>query len=809
MVAVSNAMPFRRHSIIPGFGLSFGITLTYLSLLVVIPLTLLFLQAAGSGWEKISAELLSQRTLAAFRVSFGTALLAALVNAVFGFLIAWMLVRYEFPGRRIVDALIDLPFALPTAVAGISLAALYAENGWVGSVLALAGIKVAFTPLGILVALIFVGLPFVVRTVEPVLRESSKDVEEAAALLGAPRWRILSHIVVPPLLPAVMTGFTLAFARAVGEYGSVIFIAGNMPGYSEILPLLIVVKLEQFDYAGATVLASLMLTVSFVLLLAINLLQAWLRRRQGGEITLPAPASQHGGRNALKTQLPLSEPPSVRIALIAVALAYLVLFLILPLVTVFAEALRQGIGAYFAAIQEPEALAAILLTLLTAAVVVPINTIFGIAAAWSITKFDFPGKNLLITIIDLPFSVSPVIGGMLFVLLFGLQGLFGPWLLEHGIKIIFAVPGIIIATLFITLPFVARELIPLMQKQGTASEEAALMLGASGWQTLWRVTLPNIKWGLLYGVLLCNGRAIGEFGAVAVVSGHISGLTNTMPLHVEVLYNDYAFVAAFAIASLLTLMALGDPHPEGLPRMARRGASLARPDALGFGSVKLDLKDLTKSFDRTLVLDHINLEIREHEFLGLLGPSGSGKTTILRILAGLEMPDSGTLSINEQDALTLPVIERQMGFVFQHYALFEHMSVFENVAFGLRVRPRHQRPGEKEITTRVAKLLDLVKLDALEERFPSQLSGGQRQRVALARALATEPKVLLLDEPFGALDAKVRVELRRSLRDIHDTTKLTTVFVTHDQEEALDSRRPRGHYQPGKDRAGRNADRNL
>ena len=259
---------------------------------------------------------------------------------------------------------------------------------------------------------------------------------------------------------------------------------------------------------------------------------------------------------AARRALPLTEPLAVRGLLIAIAMAFLALFLILPLIVVFGEAFRGGLGAYVAAITEPEALAAIRLTVLTALIVVPLNATFGIAAAWAITKFDFGGKSLLITLIDLPFTVSPVIGGLVFVLLFGLQGLFGPWLSEHGIKIVYAVPGIIIATLFVTLPFVARELIPLMQKQGTDQEEAALVLGANGWQTLWRVTLPNIKWGLLYGILLCNGRAIGEFGAVAVVSGHIAGLTNTMPLQVEVLYNDYAFAAAFAVASLLTLMAL-------------------------------------------------------------------------------------------------------------------------------------------------------------------------------------------------------------------------------------------------------------
>jgi sulfate transport system permease protein len=261
-------------------------------------------------------------------------------------------------------------------------------------------------------------------------------------------------------------------------------------------------------------------------------------------------------RAELPIHLPLEEPRAVRVVLIAVALLFLVVFLILPLVAVFVEAFRGGIGAYFAAITEPEALSAIYLTLLIALISVPLTAAFGIAAAWSVTKFEFRGKSLLLTLIDLPFSVSPVIAGMVFVLLFGLQGIFGTWFSAHGIKIIFAVPGIVLATLFIVLPFVAREVIPLMQQQGTTQEEAAVLLGANGWQTLWHVTLPNIKWALLYGVLLCNGRAIGEFGAVSVVSGHIAGLTNTMPLHVEVLYNDYAFAASFAVASLLSLMAV-------------------------------------------------------------------------------------------------------------------------------------------------------------------------------------------------------------------------------------------------------------
>src|SRR5437763_633086 len=244
---------WRQRSVLPGFGLTLGFTLGYLGLIVLIPLAGLFLHAAGMSWGAFWAELTAPRTLAAFRISFGIAGIAALANAFFGLLVAWVLVRYSFPGRRLVDALIDLPFALPTAVAGIALTALYSDTGWIGGLLAPLGIRVAYTPLGILVALIFVGLPFVVRTVEPVLRELDGELEAAAALLGARRWQILVRVVLPPLLPALLTGATLAFARAIGEYGSVIFISSNMPGVSEIVPLLIVLKLEQFDYAGAAV----------------------------------------------------------------------------------------------------------------------------------------------------------------------------------------------------------------------------------------------------------------------------------------------------------------------------------------------------------------------------------------------------------------------------------------------------------------------------------------------------------------------------------------------------------------------------
>lgn len=280
----------------------------------------------------------------------------------------------------------------------------------------------------------------------------------------------------------------------------------------------------------------------------------------------------------------LAEPAWVKRVLIGVALVFLFFFLLLPILTVLAAGLNKGIAFYFESLLEADALAAMRLTLLAAAVSVPLNVIFGLAAAWSITKFDFWGKKILMTFIDLPFTVSPVISGLIFVLLFGLHGAFGPWLRENDIRILFSVPGIVLATVFVTFPFVARELIPLMQAQGTEEESAAVTLGANGWQTFFRVTLPNIKWGLLYGIILCNARAMGEFGAVSVVSGHIRGETNTIPLHVEILYNEYQFTAAFAVASILMLLALVTLAIKTWAEHQVQKSGLALPAARGHGT---------------------------------------------------------------------------------------------------------------------------------------------------------------------------------------------------------------------------------
>ena len=276
-----------------------------------------------------------------------------------------------------------------------------------------------------------------------------------------------------------------------------------------------------------------------------------------------------------------SEPAWAKVVLIGIALAFFAVFLLLPLATVFAEALRKGWGAYVAALLHPDARSAIALTLLVAAIAVPLNLVFGVAASWAIARFEFVGKRLLITLIDLPFSVSPVISGLIYVLLFGAQGWFGPWLQEHDLKIIFALPGIVLATIFVTFPFVARELIPLMEGQGSEEEEAAVVLGASGWQVFRYATLPSVQWGLLYGVILCNARAMGEFGAVSVVSGHIRGMTNTLPLHVEILYNEYNYAAAFAVASLLALLAIVTLGLKTLVERKTRQQQREQPDLSG------------------------------------------------------------------------------------------------------------------------------------------------------------------------------------------------------------------------------------
>lgn len=340
-----------------------------------------------------------------------------------------------------------------------------------------------------------------------------------------------------------------------------------------------------------------------------------------------------------------------------------------------------------------------------------------------------------------------------------------------------------LVTIFVTCPFVVRELVPVMLSQGSQEDEAAILLGASGWQMFRRVTLPNIRWALLYGVVLTNARAIGEFGAVSVVSGSIRGETLSLPLQIELLEQDYNTVGSFTAAALLTLMAIITLFLKSMLQWRLENQENARSRR---NIMSIEIANIKKSFGRTQVLNDISLDIPSGQMVALLGPSGSGKTTLLRIIAGLEHQTSGHIRFHGTDVSRLHARDRKVGFVFQHYALFRHMTVFDNIAFGLTVLPRRERPNAAAIKAKVTKLLEMVQLAHLADRYPAQLSGGQKQRVALARALAVEPQILLLDEPFGALDAQVRKELRRWLRQLHEELKFTSVFVTHDQEEATE-----------------------
>ena len=545
---------WKQHSVLPGFGLTLGYTVAYLGLIVLIPLAALFCRAWAMPWERFWHVVTEPRVLASYRLTFGASLIAAGINAVIGSIIAWSLVRYRFPGRKLMDALIDLPFALPTAVSGIALTAVYAQNGWIGSYLAPWGIQAAFSRLGVVLALTFIGLPFVVRTLQPAIEDLDAFDEEAAASLGANRWQTFRRVITPAhharSADRLCTGFCPCVggirqcgvhlgehadedrdhitadhyeARAIRLCGS----DGDRDGHAcSFLPA--ATGRQRLAVVGA----------------------AREEPERDGRMNTQRLSSVRNGQSPTATV----DPDWLRYLLIGTTCLLIGLLLALPLSIVFAEAFRHGMRAYYDSFCDAAAWQAIKLTLICTAISLPLNTLFGLAAAWAIAKFEFRGKSLLITLIDLPFAVSPVISGLVFVLLFGLHGWLGHWLSAHDLKIIFALPGIVLATVFVTFPFVVRELIPLMQEQGSDEEQAAVSLGARGWQTFWRVTIPNIKWALLYGVILCNARAMGEFGAVSVVSGHIRGKTNTIPLHMEILYNEYNVAAAFAMASLLALL---------------------------------------------------------------------------------------------------------------------------------------------------------------------------------------------------------------------------------------------------------------
>ena len=482
-----------KKRVIPGFGLTMGVTITMLSIVVLIPLASLVVYSSQLGLREFFEVITRKRVLSSFYVSFITALGASLVNAVMGLILAWVLVRYEFPGKRIMDGMIELPFALPTAVAGISLTSLTSDQGLIGSFFAKFGIKIAYTKLGITFALIFVGIPFVARAVQPVLEKLDGSYEEAARVMGAKPGYIFRRVILPELLPPLLTGTGLAFGRCLGEYGSVVFIAGNRPYETEITPLII--------------------------------------NRE-------------------------NESKIVKYLLIGISVLFLFVMLVLPLFVVVTEALKKGWEVYVEAVTDSYTIAALMLTLKATVIAVVCNTVLGLCAAWAVTRFQFKGKKLLTTLIDVPVTVSPIIAGLIYLLIFGKQSILYPYLQKANIQIVFAVPGIVLATVFVTFPFVFRELLPVLESIGTDEEEAAALMGAKGWTIFSKITFPHIKWALLYGIVLCTARAMGEFGAVSVLSGHLRGLTNTLPLHVEILFNEFQYVPAFAVSSILVIMAV-------------------------------------------------------------------------------------------------------------------------------------------------------------------------------------------------------------------------------------------------------------
>ncbi len=541
---------------LPGFDLALGFALLYISLIVLLPLSAAFLKTFTMTWAAFWDAVSSPRVVASYRLTFGASFAAALLNAFFGLIVAWVLVRYEFPFKRLIDALVDLPFALPTAVAGIALTAIYAENGWIGQWLPF---KVSFTPLGVFVALVFIGVPFVVRTVQPVLEDVNRELEEAAATLGASRWQTFTKVILPIVLPALLTGFALAFARALGEYGSVIFIAGNMPMISEITPLLIITKLEQYDYAGATAIAVVMLVTSFAAAAGDQQPADLGAQAAGGCMnTLVLPTSEPAPRDAaaVARRSATVEAPWVRRVLIGAALLFLTLFLFVPLVTVFYEAFKKGWDVYLAAILEPDARSAIALTLLAAAISVPANLVFGVSAAWAIAKFDFRGKNVLLTLIDLPFCGQP--GHRRPDLRAGVRAAGLVRQLVHRQR-----PEDHLRRARHRAGDDLRHL-PLRRARADSADAGAGPGAGRGGARARRQRLADV---------LARHAAQREMGAAVRRDpvqragdgrvrrgqrglGHIRGQTNTMPLHIEIVYNEYQFAAAFAVASLLALLAL-------------------------------------------------------------------------------------------------------------------------------------------------------------------------------------------------------------------------------------------------------------
>ncbi len=544
-----------KNRIIPGFRLTLGITIAMLSLLILIPLASVLVYSLRIGPGEFIKVISEKTVIFAFATSISFSFFAAVINTVFGMVLAWVLVRYDFPGKRILDGMIELPFALPTAVAGITLSKMYSTTGELGGPLSKIGIRVSYTHLGLLVALIFIGIPFVVRAIQPVLEKFNPAYEEAAYILGANRRTTFFKVILPELGPALLTGFGLAFARGIGEYGSVIYIAGNSAKeHTQVVSYIIMQKLNYLDYGSATAIALVMLIISFLLLLFINIVQVFQSRRTSGVYEVAS----------AKTGDAMPSPSGGHYAMIALSVFFVFFMLVMPLISIIRNSLSKGFSFYTQALNTNYVHAALMVTIMATVITLIVNTVFGLAASWVLTRFHFKGKQVLATLIDIPFSISPVIAGLSYIMMFGRLGWAFP-ILESinstfgtDIQIVFALPGVVLATIFVTFPFVSREIIPVLNSIGTDEEEAAALMGAKGFTIFRRITFPHIKWALIYGMILCTARALGEFGAVNALS-KTRGVTFTLPLEIDALYlagDSDSIVAAFSVSSILVIIAV-------------------------------------------------------------------------------------------------------------------------------------------------------------------------------------------------------------------------------------------------------------
>ena len=512
------------------------VAIGYLGVAILLPLSAILKSGLSDGLSTFWRDVTNPMAFAALKLTILVAVITTVINLVLGTLTAYVLERYEFPGRRLLNSIIDLPFAIPTLVTGVMLVLLYGPQSTLGAWLSSKGIQVIFNTPGIVVALLLVTYPFVIRAVQPVLRELDRSQEEAAYTIGASKWTIFRTIIMPAISPAIITGALLSFARALGEFGSIVVVAGNIPGRTLTAPVYVYGQLESYNQRGASAVSVVLLALSFTLMLLVD----WMQKRWDIQAETVGAARTRTKR-----------PNLIEWTLIGVALFYATVLLAGPLVAMTWGAFSEGLGAFWAQITSANALNAFKLTLLLGAGATLINTLLGVCIAWVLVRDDFKGKRFINGMVDLPFAVSPVIAGLMVILLFGRGGWLTPVTDALGVKIVFAWPGMLLATVFISLPFIIREVMPVLAQVGVEQEQAAYTMGATGLQAFRHITLPSIKWGLLYGISLTLARSIGEFGTVLVVSGGVSGLTETSTLFIFRSLDDRNYTAAYATSLLL------------------------------------------------------------------------------------------------------------------------------------------------------------------------------------------------------------------------------------------------------------------